>query len=103
PPVEAAEAFLAVLAERIALAAAAVAAVLDPGRVVLGGETGRAGGDGLARRVEERLRTLSPLDTEVRAARSGGGAVLRGALLTALDAARDALFAPDDHPAAGAG
>ncbi|MFX4292158.1 ROK family protein [Streptomyces bohaiensis] len=98
PPALAAEVFLTALAERIALAAAAVAAVLDPGRVVLGGETGRAGGAGLARRVERRLRTLSPLPTEVRAARSGGGAVLSGALPTALDAARDDLFAPDLPP-----
>ncbi|NJP67783.1 ROK family transcriptional regulator, partial [Streptomyces sp. ventii] len=97
---EAAEAFLAALAERVALAVATVAAVLDPGCVVLGGETGRAGGRGLARRVEVRLATLSPLVTEVRAARSGGGAVLSGALLTALDAARDALFVPGIRPPA---
>ncbi|MYU13617.1 ROK family protein, partial [Streptomyces sp. SID8361] len=41
------EAFLDVLAARIALGVAAICAVLDPGCAVLGGEVGRAGGDGL--------------------------------------------------------
>uniref|UniRef100_UPI00102F7044 ROK family protein n=1 Tax=Streptomyces otsuchiensis TaxID=2681388 RepID=UPI00102F7044 len=86
--------FLAALAERVAIAAASVAAVLDPGCVVLGGELGRAGGDALARRVKHRLDAISPLPTEIRAGSVGGGAVLSGALLTALDAARDELFAP---------
>ncbi|MGP3948626.1 ROK family transcriptional regulator [Streptomyces sp. 7N604] len=86
------EAFLDALAARIALGAAAVAAVLDPGCVVLGGETGRAGGDDLARRVGEHLVRLSPLPTEVRAGTVGGGGVLRGAVVTAMDAAQDALF-----------
>ncbi|WP_236244378.1 ROK family transcriptional regulator [Streptomyces sp. CC210A] len=88
----AADGFLDALAERIALGAAAVSAVLDPGCVVLGGETGHAGGPELAARVEARLAALSPLRTEVRAGRLGGGAVLRGALLTARDAAQDDLF-----------
>jgi predicted NBD/HSP70 family sugar kinase/DNA-binding transcriptional ArsR family regulator len=88
------DAFLDALAERLALGAAAVSAVLDPGLVVLAGETGHAGGDGLARRVEQRLAGLTPLRTGVRASALGGGAVLKGALLTARDAAQDALFAP---------
>ncbi|MDG4866363.1 ROK family transcriptional regulator, partial [Streptomyces sp. T-3] len=41
-------AFLDALADRLALGAASVAAVLDPGCVVLGGEVGRAGGAPLA-------------------------------------------------------
>ncbi|MFJ8695545.1 ROK family transcriptional regulator [Streptomyces roseolilacinus] len=89
---EAADAFLDALAERVALGAAAVSAVLDPGCVVLGGELGHAGGAVLAARVEDRLAALSPLRTEVRASTLGGAAVLRGALLTARDAAQDALF-----------
>ncbi|MEV6160767.1 ROK family transcriptional regulator [Streptomyces sp. NPDC052052] len=88
------EAFLDALAERIALGAAAVTAVLDPGCVLLAGEVGHAGGDALAARVEERLAGMSPLRTEVRAGRLGGGAVLRGALLAARDAAQDDLFTP---------
>ncbi|MGW7515460.1 ROK family transcriptional regulator [Streptomyces sp. NPDC054796] len=88
------DAFLDVLADRVALGAASVAAVLDPGCVVLGGEVGHAGGKALATRVEERLLRLSPLRTEVRAGTLGGAAVLRGALLVARDAAQDELFGP---------
>ncbi|MEO3755707.1 ROK family transcriptional regulator [Streptomyces sp. B6B3] len=85
--------FLAELAGRIAIASASVAAVLDPGCVVLGGEVGRAGGAVLAELVRRRLRDISPLETEVRAATVAGNPVLSGALLTALDAARGEVFA----------
>ncbi|GGY77577.1 hypothetical protein GCM10010300_21960 [Streptomyces olivaceoviridis] len=90
--------FLRILADRIAVGAASVVAVLDPGCVVLGGEVGQAGGTVLAGLVEERLRRMSPLATEVRASSLGGTAVLRGALLTARDRAQDELFAPPDRP-----
>ncbi|MEV6911550.1 ROK family transcriptional regulator [Amycolatopsis sp. NPDC051071] len=89
-----AEEFLAIVAERIAIGAAAITAVLDPGCVVLGGELGRAGGDALADRVSRRLAEISPLRTEVRAGTVGGGGVLEGAVLTAMGAAQDALFTP---------
>ncbi|MEV1046591.1 ROK family transcriptional regulator [Streptomyces sp. NPDC049916] len=90
--------FLDELADRLAVGAAAVVSVLDPGCLLLAGAVGHAGGDGLAARVEERLTAMSPLRTEVRAGSLGDGAVLRGALLAARDAAQDALFTP-----AGAG
>lgn len=86
------EAFLDALTERLALGAAAVAAVLDPGCVVLGGELGLAGGPPLAARVARRLTTLTPLPTEVRATSLGGPAVLAGARLAAREAAQDVLF-----------
>ncbi|MFD0494421.1 MULTISPECIES: ROK family transcriptional regulator [Streptomyces violaceusniger group] len=86
------ETFLDALAARIALGVAAICAVLDPGCAVLGGEVGRAGGEGLARRVEEHVGRLSPLRTRVRAGVVGGGGVLRGAVLTALDATQNELF-----------
>ncbi|MFF5706415.1 ROK family transcriptional regulator [Streptomyces sp. NPDC012794] len=86
------EAFLDALAERLSLGAAAVAAVLDPGCVVLGGELGRAGGPGLAARVEHRLAALTPVPTAVRATALGGPAVLEGARLAARAAAQDDLF-----------
>ncbi|WP_330456664.1 ROK family transcriptional regulator [Streptomyces sp. NBC_00820] len=86
--------FLGALADRIAVGAASVTAILDPGCVVLGGEIGQAGGVVLAGLVEERLRRMSPLVTEVRGSTLGGAAVLRGALLTARDRAQDELFAP---------
>ncbi|WLW56523.1 ROK family transcriptional regulator [Streptomyces sp. SX92] len=93
-PASAAGRFLDALTERIALGAAAVISVLDPGCLVLSGEIGRAGGAVLAARVQERLARMSPLPTEVRASSLGGEAVLRGALLTARDRAQDELFAP---------
>ncbi|MCX2926033.1 ROK family transcriptional regulator [Streptomyces sp. NEAU-W12] len=86
--------FLDALAGRIAVGVASVAALLDPGCVVLGGEIGQAGGEGLAARVQERTARMSPLPTEVRASALGGGAVLRGALLTARGHAQDELFGP---------
>ncbi|MFD3665059.1 ROK family transcriptional regulator [Streptomyces sp. NPDC058659] len=84
--------FLDALAHRLAVGTAAVAAVLDPGCVVLGGETGHQGGAGLAARVEAEAARLSPLRTEVRPTLLGDTAVLRGALLLARDAAQDELF-----------
>ncbi|WP_055564793.1 ROK family transcriptional regulator [Streptomyces atriruber] len=87
-------AFLDAVADRVAVGAAAMAAILDPGCVVLGGEVGRAGGAELAARVTDRVTAMSPLRTEVRAGLLGGAAVLRGALLAARDAAQDELFGP---------
>lgn len=86
--------FLDALADRLAIGVASVVAVLDPGCLVLAGEVGQAGGADLAARVEHRVRRMSPLSTEVRAGTLGGGAVLRGALLTARDRAQDDVFAP---------
>ncbi|WND38676.1 ROK family transcriptional regulator [Streptomyces sp. BB1-1-1] len=97
-PDPAAERFLDALADRVALGAAAVVSVLDPGCLVLAGEVGRAGADALAARVQHRLTRMSPLATEVRSSTLGGGAVLRGALLTARDRAQDELFAPPGRP-----
>ncbi|PJE95093.1 ROK family transcriptional regulator [Streptomyces carminius] len=88
------EAFLDALAERIAVGAAAVTSVLDPGCVVLGGEVGRAGGEALAARVADRLAAVSPLATEVLCGTVEGSPVLGGGLVTALDAARADLFEP---------
>lgn len=86
------EDFLDALAGRLALGAAAVTAVLDPGCVVLGGELGRAGGPALAARVAHRLAALTPVPTEVRATTLGGPAVLAGARLAAREAAQEVLF-----------
>ncbi|CAM5600924.1 ROK family transcriptional regulator [Streptomyces pilosus] len=89
--------FLDALADRIAVGAASVVALLDPGCVVLGGEVGQAGGEPLASRVRDRLAAMSPLPAEVLPSTLGGGAVLRGALLTARDRAQDELFGAPDH------
>ncbi|MER5485492.1 ROK family transcriptional regulator [Streptomyces sp. NPDC002812] len=85
-------AFLDALADRLAIGAAAVAAILDPGCVVLGGELGRAGGPDLAARVARRLTALSPVPTEVRAGDLGDTAVLTGARLAARESAQSVLF-----------
>lgn len=79
-------------ARRVAKGAFAFVTLLDPGLVVLGGATGQEGGDELADQVAARLRELSPAPTEVRATRVEGNAVLEGAVLTALDAARDNVW-----------
>ncbi|MGW0878582.1 ROK family transcriptional regulator [Streptomyces sp. NPDC002671] len=92
-----ADRFLDTLADRVAVGAASVAAILDPGCVVLGGEIGQAGGPPLAARVADRLRRMSPLVTEVRPSTLGGTAVLRGALLTARERAQEELFAPPER------
>ncbi|MFI2425432.1 ROK family transcriptional regulator [Streptomyces sp. NPDC018955] len=89
--------FLDTLADRIAVGVASVVALLDPGHVVLGGEIGQAGGEALAARVRDRLAALSPLPADVRPSTLGGGAVLRGALLTARDRAQDELFGTPGH------
>ncbi|MFI8279904.1 ROK family transcriptional regulator [Streptomyces sp. NPDC085929] len=86
------EAFIEALAERLALGAAAVTAVLDPGCLVLAGELGHAGGAGLAAAVGRRLATLTPVPMEVRATALGDPAVLAGARLAAREAAQAALF-----------
>ncbi|TDB87822.1 ROK family transcriptional regulator [Actinomadura sp. KC216] len=79
-------------ADRIVQGVFALVAVLDPGLVILGGALGRAGGDRLAGLVAERLGRMSPAATEVRAGGVEGDTVLRGAVLTALDLARDDVF-----------
>ncbi|GAA0703010.1 MULTISPECIES: ROK family transcriptional regulator [Streptomyces] len=89
--------FLDTLADRVAVGVASVVALLDPGCVVLGGEIGQAGGETLASRVHDRLTAMSPLPVEVRPSTLGGGAVLRGALLTARDHAQDELFGVPEH------
>lgn len=88
------EGFVDALAERLALGAAAVAAVLDPGCLVLAGGLGEAGGAVLAAAVARRLTTLTPVPMEVRATALGDAAVLTGARLAAREAAQAELFTP---------
>ncbi|MGA5204564.1 ROK family transcriptional regulator [Streptomyces variegatus] len=97
PPAVPAARFLDALADRLAVGVASVVAILDPGCVVLGGEVGEAGGEELAARVQDRIARMTPLPTEVRTTTLGGGAVLRGALLTARDRAQEELFTPGER------
>jgi predicted NBD/HSP70 family sugar kinase len=79
-------------ARRLALGIAAIAAVVDPELVILGGGVGKSG-DLLARPIAEELGRLSPFHPRVEVSALGEDAVLRGAVATALAEARRQLFA----------
>ncbi|MER6944806.1 ROK family transcriptional regulator [Nonomuraea sp. NPDC000554] len=81
------------IAHRLALGVASVCVILDPGLVVLGGEVGHAGGDALTSRVEEAVARICPVrPTVVTTAVSAPNPVLRGAVLAALEQAREELL-----------
>jgi predicted NBD/HSP70 family sugar kinase len=85
--------FLDELARRVALGAAAVCTVIDPGLVVLGGEIGLAGGPALAGRVAAEVTRICPVRPRVVPTSVSSEPVLRGALLTAVHLARADLLA----------
>lgn len=87
-----ADAFLDAFAERLARGVAAVAVILDPGLVVLGGDVARAGGTKLAERVQAATARIAPNATEVALGRVEGSPVVRGALLQALEHAQEDVF-----------
>ncbi|WP_406317714.1 ROK family transcriptional regulator [Streptosporangium sp. NBC_01639] len=89
---EGAEGFLDELAGRLAVGVAAVAVVLDPALIVLGGDVGRAGGTALAARVEEAVARVCPSRPAVVVTGVQGNPVLRGALDSALQQAREQVF-----------
>jgi predicted NBD/HSP70 family sugar kinase len=80
------------LARRLALGVAAVGVVLDPPLVVLAGEVGRAGGTPLAERVQHEVAAITPVSPRVVVSTAAAEPVLRGALVTGLDAVRDQIF-----------
>jgi predicted NBD/HSP70 family sugar kinase len=80
------------LARRLALGLSAACLVLDPALVVLAGEVGRAGGVALAHRVQQEVAAIAPVSPRVVVSEVPAEPVLHGALLTALDAARDEVF-----------
>ncbi len=93
-------AFLAEVAERVALGAAAVVAVLDPALVVLCGPTAIAGGSALADLVSAQLRRLVPACPSILPTAVPDGSVLSGAVFTAVDRLRQDLLddlAEDHH------
>ncbi|WP_449062684.1 ROK family protein [Planomonospora algeriensis] len=81
------------IAGRLALGVASVCVVLDPGLVVLAGEVGQAGGDALTTRIEEAVARICPVRPQVAASEVEGNPVLRGAVLEALEQAREEIFA----------
>ena len=76
---------------RLALVVGSVAAILDPELVVLGGGIGR-NLDLLREPMARRLSQLAPLRPTIVVSKLGEDAVLRGAVATALDVARDLVF-----------
>ncbi|MBP2702749.1 ROK family transcriptional regulator [Microbispora sp. RL4-1S] len=86
------DALLGEIAKRLALGVASVCVVLDPGLVVLAGEVGRAGGVALTSRVEEAVARICPIRPTVVTSGVEGSPVLRGAVLAALDQAREEIF-----------
>ncbi|MEV0166497.1 ROK family protein [Nonomuraea fuscirosea] len=84
--------YLDAVAARLALGVAAVTVVLDPGLIVLSGDIGRAGGERLAAKVEEAVARMCPSRPSVVVSRVAGNPVLRGALVAALEQAREQVF-----------
>ena len=87
-----AEEFLGEVARRVALGVASVSVVLDPGLVVLGGNVGMAGGAALADRVAAEVARICPASPRVVPTAVSGAPVLRGAMLAAVDQAREDLL-----------
>jgi predicted NBD/HSP70 family sugar kinase len=78
-------------AERLAVVVAAVAAIVDPGLVVLGGGIG-ANADVLLPQLEAAVTALTPLRPPVVLSELGADAIVLGAIATALDTARELVF-----------
>jgi predicted NBD/HSP70 family sugar kinase len=91
--------FLCELAVRVATGVAAIAVVLDPGLVVLGGDVGRAGGVELASRVASDVGRFCLARPHVVPTAVTGNPVLRGAILAAVDQARAELLDSVAEPA----
>ena len=75
----------------LALVIAAVAAILDPELVVLGGGVGH-NLDLLRGPLEHRLHEITPLRPRIVASELGEYVVLYGAIATGLTTARDRVF-----------
>lgn len=78
-------------AERLAFLVAAVAAVIDPELVVLGGGVG-SNVDLMLEPMQAALRSMTPLAPRIVAGSLGDGAVLSGAIAMGLEAARELVF-----------
>jgi predicted NBD/HSP70 family sugar kinase len=77
--------------QHLALAVAAVAAILDPELIVLGGGIGH-NVDLLRGPLERRLHEITPLRPRIIASELGEDAILLGAIATALSIAHDLVF-----------
>ncbi|MGH2636441.1 MAG: ROK family protein [Actinomycetota bacterium] len=82
---------VAMEADRIAVAIAAIVPIVDPELVILGGGIGR-NGDLLLEPVTRALRQVSPFAIRLEVSPLGEEAVVLGAVWLALQAAQDLLF-----------
>ena len=73
-------------ASRLAMGIAAIAPIVDPALVILGGGVGH-NGDLLLEPIERELRAVSPFHPRIVVSALGEEAVLQGAIATALQAA----------------
>lgn len=83
---------VAIESRRLAHAIAAIAAVLDPQLVVLGGGIGTGGGDLLLGPVAEALAAISPFSPRLAISGLGADGVIAGAAATGLRLALDRIF-----------
>jgi predicted NBD/HSP70 family sugar kinase len=93
--VTSAKAVVGVVAERVALAIAAIVPIVDPELVILGGGIGR-NGDLLLEPVEQELAQISPFKPRIDVSALGEDAELNGAVATALQTAQEQLFSRAD-------
>jgi predicted NBD/HSP70 family sugar kinase len=82
---------VALEAERIAVAVAAIVPIVDPELVILGGGIGR-NGDLLLEPVTRSVREITPFAPRIEVSPLGEEAVVLGAVWLALQAAQDLLF-----------
>jgi predicted NBD/HSP70 family sugar kinase len=84
--------FLTELATRLATGLAAVASLIDPELVVLGGDVPRAGGELLLELISEELRAIAATRPRLALSSVPGNLVRTGALRAALTTARAGIF-----------
>ena len=89
--------FLHELADRLAIGVAAVCAVVDPALVVLAGKVGAAGDGPLCELVTQSMGRIVQFKPPLVPTGVHEAPVLRGALLTAVDQAREAMLASTAH------
>jgi predicted NBD/HSP70 family sugar kinase len=87
-----AEGFLHEVSRRLALGVASVCAVVDPGLVVLAGDVGSAADERLCKMVSDEVGHLVPVMPTIVVTEVESDPVLHGAVLTAVEKARENLL-----------
>lgn len=84
--------FVTEIARRFAAGIISVCAVIDPELIVLDGEIAVAGGANLASAIQSQVERTSPFRPSIAVSEFGADAVVRGAVTTALDTARNEIY-----------